>query len=328
MSNRSSHHIIFCVVCTCMFPLFAIASLCDGSKKFLSSFTPSISSVAHRGYKIHGAVENTAEAYRYAREAGFQYGETDIQWTKDNIPVCCHDKFFIDNTTKDSITIEQYTLDELRCFNYKGTTISTLEEVMDTCKKHGLGLYLDRLTPLEGERKQTLCGLIDNFGKENVCYLFGWYQRAGIQQVLEYDPNAQIGILYFKKIDTALVEFANSISTPSNKVFLDLEHASNPIDTLEKYIPLLNENISLGFFTINNKNTYMRYLPYATSITSDQISEEMLYVSGINNISSDNVVRTEYYSIDGKKINQPTKGIVIRRQILSDDRVITDKVIL
>ena len=94
MSNRSSHHIMFCVVCTSLFPLFAIASLCDDSKKFLSSFTPSISSVAHRGYKIHGAVENTAEAYRYAREAGFQYGETDIQWTKDDIPVCCHDKFF------------------------------------------------------------------------------------------------------------------------------------------------------------------------------------------------------------------------------------------
>ena len=118
--------------------------------------------------------------------------------------------------------------------------------------------------------------MIDNFGKENVCYLFGWYQRSGIQQVLEYDPNAQIGILYFKTIDPALVEFANSISTPTNKVLLDLEHGTNPIDTLKKYQPLLNGNISLGFFTINNKRTFMKYLPYATSITSDQISEKML----------------------------------------------------
>ena len=276
MSNNSSHHILFCVLCTSLFLFFAIASSCDDSKEFLTPFTPSITSVAHRGYKIHGAVENTAEAYRYAREAGFQYGETDIQWTKDNIPVCCHDNFFINKGTSDTVTIGEYTLDELRNFNYHGTTISTLEEVMDTCKKYGLGLFLDRFSSFEGERRQIIYGLIDNFGKENVCYLFGWYQRSGIQQVLEYDPNAQIGILYFKTIDPALVEFANSISTPTNKVLLDLEHGTNPIDTLKKYQPLLNVNISLGFFTINNKRTFMKYLPYATSITSDQISEKML----------------------------------------------------
>ena len=276
MSNNSSHHILFCVLCTSLFLFFAIASSCDDSKEFLTPFTPSITSVAHRGYKIHGAVENTAEAYRFAKDAGFQYGETDIQWTKDNIPVCCHDNYFIDKGTSDTVTIGQYTLDELRHFNYHGTTISTLAEGMDTCKKYGLGLYLDRFSYFEGERKQKIYGLIDNFGKENVCYLFGGFNRNGIQQVLEYDPNAQIGILYFKTIDTALVEFANSISTPTNKIILDLGHGSNPIDMLIKYRPLLKDNISYGFFTINSIKIFKQFIPYATSITSDQISEKML----------------------------------------------------
>ena len=242
------------------------------------TFIPTIASVAHRGYKIHGAVENTADAYRFARQAGFQYGETDIQWTKDNIPVCCHLDYFFDQRTHDSISIKSYALEELRRFNYHGTTISTLEEVMDTCKKYGLGLYLDRFTSYNGEKKRRIYELISNFGKEKVCYLFGSCQPVGVSQVLEYDSCATIGILYFKQIDMPLVEFANSISTPYNKIILDLEHGANPIYALVKYKPLLKENVHYGFFTINGKKSYKNYLPYAESITSDDLSE--ILVSG------------------------------------------------
>ena len=238
-----------------------------------SNFIPTIASIAHRGYKINGAAENTADAYRFARQAGFQYGETDIQWTKDNIPVCCHLEYFYDQRTHDSISIKSYTLEELRRFNYHGTTISTLEEVMDTCKKYGLGLYLDRFTSYNGEKKRRIYELISNFGKDKVCYLFGSFQPVGVSQVLEYDSCATIGILYFKLIDMPLVEFANSISTPYNKIILDLEHGANPIDSLIKYKPLLKENVHYGFFTINWKKKYKNYLPYAECITSDDLSE-------------------------------------------------------
>lgn len=239
-------------------------------------FTPTIASVAHRGYRPNGEAENTAEAYRHAKAAGFQFGETDVQWTKDNIPVCCHFEYFYDHTTHDSISIKQYTLEELRQFDYLGTTISTLEEVMDTCKKYELGLYLDRFTSYAGERKRRIYDLIDQFGKEKVCYLFGNMHPIGVAQVLEYDSCATIGILYFKSIDQKLVDFANSISTPHNTIILDLDHGNNPIDTLEKYRPLMKENVHYGFFTIDNKKSYEKYLPYAISITSDNISEQML----------------------------------------------------
>lgn len=273
-----NHHICFLVLCISGILLFIMTPSCseDFSNRSSTPFIPTITSVAHRGYQGKGAAENTAEAYRYAWDAGFQYGETDVQWTKDDIPVCCHDSYFFDQRTRDSISIRDFTLDELRHFNYRGTRISTLEEVMDTCKKHGLGLYIDRFMRFEGERKERIYNLIDRFGKENVCYLFSWSQRAGIEQVLEYDSCATVGILYFKTIDPSMVEFANSISTPNNKIILDLDHSVNPIDTLVKYRQLLKDNISFGFFTINNKKTYKKYLPYATSITSDIISEKML----------------------------------------------------
>ena len=264
-----------------LFALFLLLSAFESCSEETDTipeyFTPTISSVAHRGYQIHGAVENTVNAYRYARAAGFQFGETDVQWTKDDIPVCCHDEYFFDQTTKDSISIKQYTLEELRQFNYKGTTISTLEEVMDTCKRYGLGLYLDRFTSFNSPRKEKIYDLITRFGKENVCYLFVGIKELGVEQVLEYDSCATIGILYFRTMDQKLIDFANTISSPHNKIILDLDHSKNPTDTLEKYRPMLKDNVYYGFFTVNNKNTYRKYLPYAVSITSDNISEKMLW---------------------------------------------------
>ena len=262
----------------CLFVLLSLSCSDDAlSNRKKSPFFPSIISVSHRGFTRDGAVENTAEAYKHAKMAGFQYGETDVQWTKDDVPVCCHLDFFQDNSTKNTIHIKDYTLEELRRFNYMGTTISTLEEVMDTCKKYSLGLYLDRFTSFNAKRKQIIYDLIERFGKENVCYLFGSMEDVGIRQALEFDSCATIGILSFKTINMPLVEFANKISTPENRIILDLDFSNNPVDTLKKYRPLLNANVEYGIFTINNKKSYKKYLPFASSITSDFYSEKMIW---------------------------------------------------
>ena len=233
-------------------------------------------SVAHRGYHPKGVAENSALAYRHAKFAGFDYGETDIQWTKDDIPVCCHDEFFIDNTTKDSITIRRHTFEELKRFDYHGTSISSLQEVMDTCKRYGLGLYLDRFTAFSKERQKRIFAMIDDFGKEKVCYIFGNREKEGIKQVLEYDSCATIALLHFQRIDQELIDFANSISTSTNKIILDVDHTTNPITVLQQFGQVLKPNVHYSVFTINNKKTYKKYLPYAISITSDQWSARNL----------------------------------------------------
>lgn len=233
-------------------------------------------SVAHRGYHPQGVAENSALAYHYAKLAGFDYGETDIQWTKDDIPVCCHDEYFYDNTTKDSISIKHYTLEELKRFDYYGTSISTLQEVMDTCKYYGLGLYLDRFTAFSQERRKRLYEMIDDFGKEKVCYIFGNREKEGIKQVLEFDSCATIAILHFQRVDTDIIDFANSISTSSNNVILDVDHTTNPTAVLQQYGQVLKPNVHYSVFTINNKKTYQKYLPHAISITSDLLSTRNL----------------------------------------------------
>ena len=229
-------------------------------------------SVAHRGYCPKGVAENSALAYRYAKFAGFDYGETDIQWTKDDIPVCCHDEYFIDQSTKDSIFIRRHTLDELKRFDYFGTSISSLQEVMDTCKHYGLGLYLDRFTTFGKERRERIFEMIDDFGKGKVCYIFGNREVEGIRQVLEFDSCATIALLHFQSIDKEIIDFANSISTSTNQVILDVDHTTNPVSVLQQYGQALHPNVHYSVFTVNNKRTYKEYLPYVVSITSDLLS--------------------------------------------------------
>ena len=241
-----------------------------------STFTPTILSVAHRGYRPSGVPENSAMAYHHAARNGFQYGETDIQWTKDDIPVCCHLNYFFDFRTGDSIFTERYTLARLKQFSYYGQSISTLEEVMDTCKANGMGLYLDRFDYFEGVRKERIYGLIDRFGKENIAYLFDTFNEKGIRQVLEYDPNATIGLVFFARLQPKLFNFAHSISTGTNKIILDIDITQNPLDSVIHYMPQLKENEKFGIWTVNSKKDFRSLMPYVESITSDKISEIML----------------------------------------------------
>lgn len=51
---------------------------------------PVIRYVAHRGYHVQ-APENTMPAFAAAAEAGYQFLESDVHFTKDGVAVLCHD---------------------------------------------------------------------------------------------------------------------------------------------------------------------------------------------------------------------------------------------
>ena len=49
--------------------------------------------------------------------------------------------------------------------------------------------------------------------------------------------------------------------------------------------------------------------------------------AGISSVSNSPVKSIEYYTIDGKRIAQPTKGICLQRQTMADGSVKTSKVV-
>lgn len=92
--------------------------------------------------------------------------ETDIDFTKDGVPVCLHDST-IDRTSNGTGECSSYTLDELREFDfgdyfyggadYEKEEIVTLEEFLVLCKESDTTPYLDlALQGFTSEQMQTI----------------------------------------------------------------------------------------------------------------------------------------------------------------------------
>ena len=88
--------------------------------------------IAHRGSN-RDAPENSIEAFEKAISDGADRIETDLQWTRDGIPVLCHD----DSTKRiasEAVRISQKNFSELssvRLSNHE--TIPLLSQALETC---------------------------------------------------------------------------------------------------------------------------------------------------------------------------------------------------
>ena len=98
----------------------------------------------HRGASGY-APENTLEAFRLAAQMGADGVELDVQLTKDGEIVVIHDEW-IDRVSDGSGLVVNYTLEELKQFNFNKThpeyanvcRIPTLREVLEELKDTGL----------------------------------------------------------------------------------------------------------------------------------------------------------------------------------------------
>ncbi|TQS74484.1 glycerophosphodiester phosphodiesterase [Ornithinibacillus gellani] len=105
--------------------------------------------IAHRGASKH-APENTMPAFELAYQAGAEGIETDVQLTKDCIPVIIHDEQ-LRRTTNGKGLIKDYTISELKQLDagswfsakYAGTTLLTLEEFLIWAKPKHLQLNIE-----------------------------------------------------------------------------------------------------------------------------------------------------------------------------------------
>jgi glycerophosphoryl diester phosphodiesterase len=97
--------------------------------------------ISHRG-AFKYAPQNTIPAFLKAFEIGANGIEFDVQMTKDNELVICHD-YTIDETSNGKGKIKDFTLNELKNFDFgvkypvefKNTKIPTLKEVLEIANK-------------------------------------------------------------------------------------------------------------------------------------------------------------------------------------------------
>ena len=142
------------------------------TSKSQNIITDEFGTVAHRGYSSK-APENTFSAFDLAIESNFNFIETDVQLTADNIPVIIHDDK-IDRTSNGNGKVSDLKLNEIKSYDfgnwfdkkYKDEKIPTLSEML---KKYANRIHLVlELKSDQSSLTKQVSALIENEGWEKV----------------------------------------------------------------------------------------------------------------------------------------------------------------
>lgn len=209
-------------------------------KDALEPEPPVIRYVAHRGYHVQ-APENTMPAFAAAAEAGYQFMESDVHFTKDGVAVLCHDST-INATARNADgskivgvkSIQFMTYEELLQYDfgiaageaYRGTRIPTFREWIAFCREADVTPYIELKSRMTTEQVQTLMQLVEEAGMTDraVWISFTWNLRM-LQDVVAANPEAEVGLLSNGLANTT-VAMAKTLQTVQNRVFLDVLHTA------------------------------------------------------------------------------------------------------
>jgi glycerophosphoryl diester phosphodiesterase len=139
--------------------------------------------IAHRG-NCDGLPENSETAFKQSVQYGVDGIETDVQLTKDNIPVIFHDRtsFKLTGTRK---WISSYPLDELRQFDIRNEKVLTLDKTIKLLSKK-TDLYIE-IKSGDIERTSGRSKLLTHKVVEQMLNIAPEYQ-ANIS-ILSFDPD-------------------------------------------------------------------------------------------------------------------------------------------
>jgi glycerophosphoryl diester phosphodiesterase len=166
-----------------------------------------VRSINHRGYNSI-CPENTLEAFKKSKNYGFNFVETDVRFTADNVPVLLHDEtinrtgrkydgskfdedIYISDITYDEVS--QYDFGVYKAQKYAGTKIPTFNEFIRLCRRIALHPYIE----IEGEITAEQAGIL--IETVNDCGLLNYvtwitFSYESLLRILERDPSARVGL--------------------------------------------------------------------------------------------------------------------------------------
>lgn len=170
--------------------------------------------IAHRGVNMRYAVagENSLEAVRLAKKAGFKAIETDVRLTSDSVLVCMHDHTLRrtclnpDGSRVDkSLKVADFTMEQLkRDFVLRSpkeemrTQIPTLEEYLKVCREENLLVFIEpKLNDTTGRHYLDIISCADTiFGRGNYIVTSNNFANGVIRDTLGITDVPLMGILY------------------------------------------------------------------------------------------------------------------------------------
>lgn len=233
--------------------------------------------VGHRGCGY--AVENTAEAFERGAEMGFNYLECDVRVTADGEFVISHDE-----TTErvgGALKIAEATLDALKSevyeqtrngVTYEGSTICTLAEYLDICRKYGVlpVIELKWGTGINNDdfsNMPRLISLIESKGFRNSCVILTSMKKC-LDYLHELYPDIQLQFL------TAQYWANHYDWTVGQRMDVDVNHEY--VD--EGLVNMYHDNsLKVNVWTVNSIDDYLKYDEMGVDfITTDRLSPRAL----------------------------------------------------
>ena len=224
---------LFFVALTILLVISGCSQEYDG-RKFLS----------HRGMHVRltAAGENSIEAVRLTRLAGFHAIETDVRWTSDSVLVIMHDRT-LNRTCLNSdgtpiekpVEVEDCTMAQLKSdYILKSdreemrTRIPTLEEYLKVCKEEELQVFIEpKIYDASGRFYLDIMACADTiFGRGNYIVTSNNFANTIIRDSLHIYDVPLMGILYQTTYED-MVSKSNIIMAISTSKFKPNEYAAN-----------------------------------------------------------------------------------------------------
>lgn len=157
---------------------------------------------AHRGASGY-CPENTMPAFEKAVEMGADGIELDIQLTKDDQIVVLHDEW-LNRTSDGKGWLKDYTLDELRKYNFNQThpqmgrlEIPTVQQVFELIRPTDMVINIELKTGIVfyDRLEEKVLKLAKDMGMADRV-IYSSFNHRTITRIHELDPGAQTGFLY------------------------------------------------------------------------------------------------------------------------------------
>ncbi|EPR7135355.1 glycerophosphoryl diester phosphodiesterase [Vibrio vulnificus] len=224
--------------------------------------------VGHRG--VAGSYpENTRVSVQAAIDLGLSWVEIDVQPTKDNVLVVCHDHT-IDRCSNGKGRVDAYSLKELQAFDFggwfdeafAGEPIMTLESLLNLAAEYDLGLNIEVKVDNHdvAEVALNLKILLDKSPLTADKILLSSFSHDIILQLHQHCPGYKLGVLSerLSQRDRQVLKEVNAFSCNLNYRWITEKHIRD----------LKTGGYQIWCYTVNQADKF-RYLDKVDAIFSD-----------------------------------------------------------
>lgn len=215
--------------------------------------------IAHRGASKY-APENTMPAFQLAYEMKADGIETDVQLTRDGIPILIHDET-LQRTTGVKGFVKNYTLEEIQKLDagsyfspkFTGSKIITLEAFLEWASSKALYLNLElknnKIDYKDLEHK--VLQLLERFQLKEQTTISS-FNPASVKRMRELDCSLDIALLRSRKHEN-LTEYAVSLGATSLHINYRLFNHSLIEESK-------NQNLPIRVYTVNRRSSIIKCL--------------------------------------------------------------------